>query len=175
MFVGCNLSSGEALPESDSVYFRVMAFNIPKNVKRQLKHHIRDPLSYPKAKIEVQDGLFKPRRKMENDMYEKGVSIDWAVCTIPENVVKNHNTKHPESVFGVMKIEVYSIHNIEFLMQNLNCEYDPKPLNSAHSLILGFPTKEQAETLYQLEFLTLRQQMSDISEWELFPSKIIEN
>jgi len=169
---GCYLEPGAMLPNIDFVFFRIMSFNVSYYVKKQIINHLQDPRNYPKIKIDVQEGFFKPRRIYPDGSIERGTSVDWAACTMPETVVKNHNTKHNDENFGVLKIKVDGIHKIEFLEKFLLTEYNPQQKNLAHSLILGFPDEKEAENTCDEEFLTLRQQISEIAQWELFPSII---
>jgi hypothetical protein len=166
---GCNLNPGDILPDEDSVFFRVLRFNVSGDVRRQIQDFLTNPNSVLKKEdIHVQEGFFKPRRFV-NGSYERGTSVDWSDCITPKSSIKNHTTRHKDSDFGIVNIIVKSIHNVIFANDDLQCEYDPVDSNQAHSLIIGFPDEIQAETEFELEFMTLRQQMSEISSWEIFP------
>lgn len=169
----CNLKSGATLPKDNEVYYRIMRFHINSDVKELINKFKNDPNSMIKLEdIDVQEGFFDARRKLKNGSYERGKSVNWADCTTPELTAKNHNTRHQETDFGILSIKVESIHKIIFNSNSLRCEYNPIPKIIAHSLIIGFPTKEEADAELALEFLTLKQIMSEISQWVLFPEFI---
>jgi hypothetical protein len=171
----CNIPKGSRLPdtENETVFYRILKFHLNVTTKKEINEYNKFQQTFQPMnmnEINVQSNLFKPLRKL-NGSYEQGISVDWSRCSTPEESVQRNTTRHLDEAFGVLEIKVKNIHLTKYNQDFLNTQYYPDTNNVSHSLILGFPTKEEVEKSEQssLAFTALRQRMSIIAEWKLLP------